>query len=416
MVQIYEDAPSFAQQMAAGAGRAVGGGLQAVGQEALKRRENQSLRERGIDVPKNLSDEVRAAFIGEGLKRSMLLKQSEASIPKEFQENKGQPTAQIQTQGSQQAPGQAPETSKTAQRVEIAPEQMGQLAAQRVRDKAARGIESDYQSELNNIRAENQDIQNFRANQQRAGIQAKNSLARVMPDATDEEGAILSGKAEEYMQQGLSESAIEKKLARDADDYKNLVSRIEKSIAPERIGKKVKDAILGTGVQADKAIAHLRLQVKPLLDLGLYDRARNGLAKAGYGPEEREVIVGNLGEETKKTLAAMPKVTGQYRSAGQGVLVKARESMAPGSPQEQQFKENITKALTEDPNTNLILLRKAYMDKGVDWRTVLSAVDELRESGQFSPNRDQDKAIEYLEEPPLHELDKILFGLKLTGK
>ncbi len=69
--------------------------------------------------------------------------------------------------------------------------------------------------------------------------------------------------------------------------------------------------------------------------------------------------------------------------------------------------------LTSDPSSNLILLRKAYDQKGVQWDEFKDQLNSLILSGEIKLNEDQFKMLNILEQPRLDNLDKILKELHL---
>ena len=80
------------------------------------------------------------------------------------------------------------------------------------------------------------------------------------------------------------------------------------------------------------------------------------------------------------------------------------------------FAENLGQVLQNDPSANLILLRKAYEDRGVDWNSFKDVIDQMTLNGQFKPDPEQIKAMELLDNPPLDRLDAILHHFKFTGR
>ena len=138
----------------------------------------------------------------------------------------------------------------------------------------------------------------------------------------------------------------------------------------------------------------------------------NYLVDEDLSQKRENLLISSLGESTNKTLAEMPKVRGFFSFND-----VAPEWMRGLSEEKQQaFTNNLGEVLEKDPSTNLVLLRKAYEDKGVDWKEFKNSMDSMIAEGKFKPSDDQLKALDILTQPPLDRLDKILFSLKLTGR
>lgn len=421
MVQVLEAGTNFGGDL----GKAVGSGVGAFGKELgeryAQRKENEALKKLGVDVPMGLTPETRQMVVAEKLRRGLLLKQGAESIPQELRKGDAQNQVQGQPQSNRNIPNQSSSPTQQvsnvpAQQPILTAEQMKQKAEQRTTAKINNGVEANFNDELNELRRENQDNLNYRAVQEAAGSLSDDALSNVMKKPTDEQLGIFNKKAEEYALQGISPGEMKRKLAVDAKNFKNAISRVEKGIEPNRIGSKISKTLAGTGIESDRAVQSMRLKVKPLLDMGLYDTARNLLSEKGYAPEERERIVANLGETATRALADYPAAKTTHGYQGAPFPTKMATPIAPGSPEAEKFQSTVKDVLTKDPATNLILLRKGFMDKGVDWRTFLYTMNDMIENKEFSPNEDQLKALETLDEPPLNNLDKILFELDLIGK
>jgi hypothetical protein len=152
-----------------------------------------------------------------------------------------------------------------------------------------------------------------------------------------------------------------------------------------------------------------------LLNEGLYDTARNLLSELGYHPEERESIIASLGEGPKKALAEMPKIEVKKEPSFKKGYLTVDEVPLTGA-QQAIIKNNMTKAFKGDRDLNLVLLRKAYEDKGVDWRSFKDTLNEMILDGDVELNDDQFNHLDLMDTPPLNNLDKILHGLNLIGR
>jgi hypothetical protein len=256
------------------------------------------------------------------------------------------------------------------------------------------------------------DVKQRVESQRNYGNIAVDKLDKVHPGATDEQRAIFRRKGEEAAARSTKESDIDRELAKEAVKFKNTLANVKASIPPMRLLSKAKANLLGTDRSADKARDDIRIKLKPILDEGLYDTARNLLSELGYHPEERESILSNIGESTKKTLSQMPKIEKPYANKLKGGL-----PVQEYTPQQNEMiKSNLQQIFQEDPSENLILLRKQFEDKGIDWQAFKDNLNELILSGQVKLNDDQFDRLDVLDNPPLNNLDKILHGLKLIGR
>lgn len=418
MVQVLEENrnPKFSERLMHGLSKASSEAASELprffGERMLKEKENNKLKSLGIDIKDIQDPHTRSQIIAEELRRGTLNRQGEAGLPPEFR-GPGQPTVNDQSGKGTPIPPEKSSADKY-----LNPEQLKREAAKTYWQKRQAGGIADFQEELQLARQKNADIFQHQQVQALAGQKSDEALSKVLPEATDEHKAILRAKAEGYAEQGLSQSDIDRKIAQDATKFKNQLASIQRSLPPKRLLSRVKEKVLGTGREEEKQINSIRFKLKPLLDQGLYDTARNALSEVGYGPEEREQIISSLGEEAKKGLAAFPVVKEPYLGAKRAILGDIYGGDAgPLKPKDQEkFEKNISDILKADPSTNLILLRKAYEDKKVDWRTYKDQLDKLMMDGEFEPNEDQTKALDLLDEPPLDRLDKILHTFNLIGR
>lgn len=247
--------------------------------------------------------------------------------------------------------------------------------------------------------------------QRQYGDIAVQKLEKLLPQATDEQKSFFKRKGEEAAGQFKSEGDIERYLSAEARKFKNTLSNIKNSIPAQRLSQKFVRNILGDSRDAKKTRDDINLKLQPLLKEGLYDTSRNLLSELGYHPEEREAIITDLGEYAKKSLASIPSLKGPLKIGPGGTLEQ------PLTPQQfDTFQDSLNDIMKNDPNTNLILLRKAYEDKGVDWRTFKDALNDLVDSGEVQLNDDQFNHLDILDNPPLNRLEKILHGLQLIGR
>jgi hypothetical protein len=273
------------------------------------------------------------------------------------------------------------------------------------------------------IRQYNQDVEGDK--QQRVNTQrdygniAEEKLTKLLPEATDEQIAKFRRMGEDAAKGSMSEGDINKMLANEAKNYKNMIARIENSKDAPLALSKLKGSVLGTNREFESMKTNLRNLLKPLLDDGMYDTARMMLANKGYGPETIEGILGDLGEGSKKEIAQMPQLREPSRKTtfkkGYPTLENV-EKFAVDSNENKQIAQTMQRSLSNDPGSNLILLRKGIMDKGGHWENFKDNLDEMIGEGLIQLSDDQWNQYSTLEEPPLDDLDRIVEQLNLIGK
>jgi hypothetical protein len=282
----------------------------------------------------------------------------------------------------------------------------------------ARNIEQD--KKMHNAEVE-KDIEQKVQAEMAYGKLGVDKLLKVYPDATDEQKALFMRKGEERGRSGKSESEINRELAKDAADFANTLINVKNGVKARGLLTAIKGSLLGSDRAVEKSIEDNRIKIKPLLDEGLFDTARMIISDKGYYPEEVEATITDLGENSKKSVANLPDMkttTKSQKTAGIGVAIPGGQPTPTQkriyTPEEsQQIKNNIKETLTSDPSSNLILLRKAYDQKGVQWDEFKDQLNSLILSGEIKLNEDQFKMLNILEQPRLDNLDKILKELHL---
>ena len=321
--------------------------------------------------------------------------------------------------GNQQAPGNLPQAATGGVKSPVASNQdLLKWSKPYAAQKTQAGIPTTPQEAYEELKAINADnaennklIEQERKervlSQREYGQIAANKLAKVMPDAGDQEIAYIKRQVEQLAGENSSEADIERLAANEAVKYKNMISKASDGIPAERVYNRPFHRLLGTSKSDEQARRDLRVKIQPLLDAGLNDKARKILSGKGYYPEEREMIIADLGENSLKTLAQLPKAGGSAES---------NEEDGYGSGL-GMIKQNIKDVLQNDPATNLILLRRKYdLDKNIDWRTFKDSVNEAIDEGIFKPNDDQFNQLNNLDEPPLGGLNKLLHGMGIIGR
>jgi hypothetical protein len=447
MVQIIEEQPSFAQELGRGAGKTLGNFAGGLGMGALEARErkleNAALAKRGIDVS-GLTGRAREIAIEEGMKRAALLGQGQRTFQEEGelgatptqgslsnqvltgnQADRAQRTSPRQAESTitqQRAAvaqqGDAPTTQTRTSKSIIPADEIESEARRRGKIKISQGIPTDLQTEMQLIDQENDRNIKYRQVQDKYGADAENALRTVFPKANPVQLSNFAKRGEQYARAGLSEGEVKKQAALDARQYRDELGTL-KDVQGARVRHKIGQAIKGTSRSDEARKQSIRLAAKPFLDRGEYDEVRGELRDKGYGPEEIEELISDLGEQTKKSLAEFvpptlekPKMFKYKYEKGKKVSLPPTQDPTYrtyiNNPEgQQEFAKNLQNTLINDPNANLILLRKAYEDKGVDWDTFGNEYNNLLLSGQISQTEEQRKMADYLAEPPMN----LLYGL-----
>lgn len=440
MVQIIQ-APkpkqTFASQFGAGLGAGLGKGIpeaiESYSDKLKLQRENAALKERyGLDLKGIESPQTRQTLLAHELQFGKKMKQAEASL-KPY-EQKATPLEQgmearsipsTEKQPSRQVSGKNfPQEETTGQKIPLmTPQEIESKGVEYARVRNAQGLPTTAQEGIqfaeqqnarnaeHNARVDADNLKRLEA-QKRYGEQSVEKLTRLMPNATDEQQSLFRRKGENAAAEGMSEGDIDRTMSKEAAKFKNTIANLEKTIEPSRLFSGIKKKLLGTEREKEKEYSSIRNQLKPLLDEGLYDTARSILSEKGYYPEERESIISTLGEGPRKTLAEMPSLP-------------VKKSVIPGVPAEQEpltekqaemFQNNLFQALKSDPAANLILLRKAYEDKNINWSDFRDALDLGLAQGAFELNPEQYNQLTVLNSPPLNKLEKHLYDLGLIGR
>lgn len=263
-------------------------------------------------------------------------------------------------------------------------------------------------------------------------------LKDVFENANPELQALAKRHGEEASTELGSEADIERKGAVFARNLKNTISNVKKSLPPKRFVESIKQKLLGTSRDFDKTKNDLRVKLAPLLEEGLYDTSRNLLNELGYHAEEVESVIGDLSESSRKIINQLPKFSPKVNYSGGAQMVNysggaqklsgliknikgSKELLDKGpreySPQDlQKINTSVRDLFKADPSANLILTRKAYEDKGVDWQAFKDAMNDAILNGGLKLNDDQFSQLDILDNPPLDNLEKILHGLNLIGR
>lgn len=319
-------------------------------------------------------------------------------------------------QGPIGGPGQAPQEATTRQKLPLlAPNEKPAAARKLVADSKEQGIVLTLPEAMKQINAYEDDkkIHNQEVDkelgqrvesQKTYGERAVDYLKGVYPKANAEVQAIFQKVGENASKKGDSEAEINRYLAKEADKFKNAIVNVQKDLSAPRLLNSIVRGLQGSYKSFDQSAKDARQNIKPLIDLGLYDTARSLLQDQGYGPEEREIVIHPLSQQAQSIVNQLPFV-----SKG-GPWTPSR-----GNFDLNDIKETLIKMKQIDPNFSLVLARKALEDKGYDWRSFKDALNEMQEQG-FQLEDDQKTQRGLLDHPPLDTLGKMLQGLNLIGR
>lgn len=287
----------------------------------------------------------------------------------------------------------------------------------------------NYQQHLTNQENENIRKQEFYGNK---GLSA---LQRVLPDASPKIQDMFQKEGENLWKSGDSEAEISSKLNEKAKTLANNIDSIERLPGPTRIHNGLYRIFNGTYKGQADEFKEVQRKIKPLLDQGLYEETRNLLSEK-YQPEEVENLITSLGEGSKKVLADFPKFekydASQFEGGEVGNKVKAQKEKIkagkakpfdtsylnqPSEDEIERLNTSVKNAVLAEPSVNLLLLRKAYEDKNVNYQQFRNALGEALVSGEIKLNEEQLQMMDkYLDTPPLYNLDKLWYKLGFTGR
>lgn len=332
--------------------------------------------------------------------------------------------------GPNDTPGNLPQAATEGQVKPLrTPAQRRAAAVQRAKEYTANGIPMTPKEALVEINDEERDTKDYNkeveqerqnriVSQEDYGNKAIAQLKRIYPDATPEMETIFQKKGEEAAFQGKSEGDINRFLATEAKNFKNTISNVKSDLSAPRTQNNLHRKFLQSSKDSEQAANDLRVKLKPLLDLGLYDTSRNLLSELGYYPEEREQTINPFGERLNVLMNKVPKsekkIIAEDISGGRQTSIQA--PLQYGANDLQNIKSGIKDLKNANPNFSLVLARKAFEDKNYDWRIYKDALNDMIQSGEIELEDDQQNQLKYLDTPPLNVLERILHGLNIIGR
>jgi hypothetical protein len=334
----------------------------------------------------------------------------------EFAENRFYPT----NKGPGEGPGHIPQEATTGQKLPLlAPNEKPAAAKKLVADRKKEGIITTLQEAMGEINANEDDKKLHNAavdkeleqqvkGQQNYGKQAVDQLRKVYPNSTPEIDAVFKKFGEEEATKGKSEADIERSLATKAKNFSNAIFNIEKDLSAPRFLNSISRKLEGTYKDFEQSSKDIRSKLQPILELGLYDTARNLMSRLGYYPEEIDVTVNPLGEREKIALNKVPKNTSTQNKHPSFFSPELNKDLS-------NIKEGLIDLKQANPNFSLVLARKMFEDKGYDSRMFKDALNELESEG-FKLEDDQQNQRGILDTPPLNMLQQILHDINIIGR
>ena len=249
-----------------------------------------------------------------------------------------------------------------------------------------------------------------RGRREEQGLRAAEMLKGYQKDATPLQLAQMAAEAEKFRG---SPGDIQKQMSDLVTKEANKLARLEAvHEAPSLLGM-AKEFIKEGYVPGQKErIREAQLasrDVDPLV-------AREKLAKKGFNPEMREMALSKLDPSVKAMVDQLPKKTSRLKAAfeGKGSLLSGVESPVRLDQQRKlAFEDNLAKVLQTNPNANLILLRKEYEKRGVDWKDFKDTIQQLYDADVIDFTEEQKMMLKDLTRPPLDRLEKALRRMKL---
>lgn len=323
--------------------------------------------------------------------------------------------------GPQGGRGNVPQQATSGVKEQIpTPEEEVELAKKLARERTANNIPTKPQDALVEVQQNSErkrqhnaevdkELQQRIAGQERYGNKAVDYINQFVPDANPELQAIFKKIGEDASKRGESEAETDRYLANEAKKYKNAIVNVEKSMSAPRLLNSIERAIKGTYKDMEAASDDIRKHLDPLLELGLFDTARNLLAKKGYGVEERESIINPLSTHGKAVLNQIPSQKKE--------ILGVRAPLPADLQQDRtnNIKEGLKNLQQAQSNFSLPLARKYFEDKNYDWREFKDGLNQLIEEG-FKLSDDQQIQMGILDSPPLNLLDKFLHGINIIGR
>lgn len=425
MVQVLDEVPSFGSALGRGLGQGVGAALPKVVSREL---ENAALRKYGANLAGIEDPSLRQSLAQMGIQRQMRSRSDLAklgleapSAPISMKESLTEAMpSRAKMMPSKERPAVRETVTETIRPEELkmrTPDELKQEAALRYQATLEAGGMPDLDAINQQLALEESRKDAMRLKQEEYGKIYEEALKNVFEEASPETKAAIRQRGQNAIFQGKDEATIKREATQYANQIANAKAAVEK-ILRRNIFQDVKARMAGSAREQENIKSSAAAAVKKLTDLGLVNEARSYLSDSGWYPEEREEIMSKaLGSGfSEDVMAAVNSFVAPKK--------KFKDSFDPKKPIDKldpaaypDFKESFDRAIEADPNVNLILLRKKYEDKGVDWESFKRALDDAVLTGKIDPASKGYMAQQaVLDEPPLGFLGKVLYKFKLRGR
>lgn len=302
-----------------------------------------------------------------------------------------------------------------------------QQAKQLNAEKAKNGIHEPLSESLAEINAAEEDKKELNQivederkarveSQKTYGKKASDYLLGVLPNATPEQQAVFAKLGEQVAGEGKSEAEKDLFLSKEATNFANVIDTVKKDLSAPRLYNMFQRKFQGTHKDFEQAASDLRSKLQPILKYGLYDTARDLLKALKYYPEERETIINPMSERQKIMMNQVPEAKREKKQVPLGFTPGLQQEYTYSPGQLNNVKDGLKLLQKADPNFSLVLGRKAFEDKGYNWRMYRDALNDLMQNENFELSGDQKLQQTYLDTPPLTALEKVLHGLNLQGR
>lgn len=324
--------------------------------------------------------------------------------------------------GPQGGPGNVPQEATSGTKIPIkTPSEMAKEAPGYAKELTSNGSPTTTREAYELLKSQNQDARDHNRDvdeelskrvqgQKEYGARGMKALEKRYKNAPQELRNVFEKMGENESKKGKSEADINAFIDKEAEKISHSIKNIQSSPSPNRSHNKLYRALNGSYRNFDKAAEDMRKNIQPLIDLGLYDFARNLVSTAGYYPEEREMIVNPLSEKVQSTFNSLP-----FGGSGKSGSFSITPSMIGREVDITPLKEAIVKAQNYDNNFSLVLGRKLAEENGYNWNQYKDALNQLESEG-FKLSDDQAIHRGELDTPPMTFLETFLHDIGFTGR
>lgn len=242
---------------------------------------------------------------------------------------------------------------------------------------------------------------------------AQEMLKGHMPDATAAQLGEIASKAQSFRG---APGDVQKQLADLVTGEVNKVGRLKATHEGpgffNSIKELIKEGYSPTESERIKEAALASKDVDPI-------KAREILSKKGFNAEARERALSKLEPSAYKIISQLPKETSRlkalFEGKGRGGFIQKGEAPTRANEiRKEQITQNLQDVLYSHPNANLVLLRKEYEKRGVDWRDFKDAISNLEGQGMANFTDEQKSMLKDITRPPLSRLENALRNMKIV--